>query len=204
MLNVLLITFTLISQFSVENEVLNSHDQFYSSSSGDYKKQIEVRLESETKQISSKPLKFVQDSSFTFNKLIFHTSACFGSCPVINLEISSDKSIRFTGNYFKDENFDEIDSARSGNFSGQLSDQLYNELIDLIITSKITEMEYNQNQILCCDAPIKTLILYHNDTRKYYKAMFEPSVLRDLISFLYSIDQNLELTQVEDNFYFEK
>lgn len=144
------------------------------------------------------------DSTFNFTRLIFNTSACFGSCPVINLEISSDKSIRYSGNYFKDENFNKIDSARFGNFTGQLSDQLYNELIDLIITSKITEMDNNQNQILCCDAAIKTLILYHNDTRKYYKAMFEPSALRGLISFLYSINQNLDLTQVEDNYYFEK
>lgn len=203
MLNTLLITFTLISQFSFGHQVLNSNDQFYSYSD-DYKKRPEEKLERDTKQLSIEPIEFVQDSSFTLDKLIFHTSACFGSCPVINLEISSDKSIRFTGNYFKDENFNEIDSARYGNFSGQLSDQLYNELIDLIITSKITKMENKQNQVLCCDAAVKTLILYHNDTRKYYKAMFEPSVLRDLISFLYSINQNLDLTQVEDNFYFEK
>lgn len=203
MLNILLITFTLISQFSFGHQVLNSNDQFYSYSD-DYKKRPEEKLERDTKQLSIEPIEFVQDSSFTLDKLIFHTSACFGSCPVINLEISSDKSIRFTGNYFKDENFNEIDSARYGNFSGQLSDQLYNELIDLIITSKITEMDNKQNQVLCCDAAVKTLILYHNDTRKYYKAMFEPNVLRDLISFLYSINQNLDLTQVEDNFYFEK
>lgn len=34
--------------------------------------------------------------------------------------------------------------------------------------------------------------------------MFEASHLQGLISFLYSINQNLDLTQVEDNFYFEK
>ncbi|SFU17681.1 hypothetical protein SAMN04489724_4687 [Algoriphagus locisalis] len=203
MLNILLITFTLISQFSFGHQVLNSNDQYYSRAV-DYKKVPDEKIERDTKQLSIEPIEFVQDSSFTFDKLIFHTSACFGSCPVINLEILSDKSIRFTGNYFKDENFNETDSARYGNFSGQLSDQLYNELIDLIITSKITEMENKQNQVLCCDAAVKTLILYHNDTRKYYKAMFEPSVLRNLISFLYSINQNLDLTQVEDNFYFEK
>ena len=183
--------------------MLSSYDKFYSSSD-DYKKQSKVKIERETMQMSSEPIEFVQDSSFLFSKLIFHTTSCFGFCPVIDLEISSDRSIRFSGNYFKDENFNEIDSARSGNFSGKLPDQLYNELIDLIIASKITELDQAQNQILCCDGAIKTLILYHNDSRTYYKAMFEPKALRELISFLYAIDKNVNLTEVEENFSFEK
>ena len=203
MLNALLIILTLFSQFYIGQDL-----KFAEMNNN-------LLLAAPTCEISEQFLKsgeiasifnqeYAQDSSFTFNKLIFHTTSCYGSCPVIDLEISSDKSIRFSGNYFKDGDFNELDSARSGNFTGQLSDQLYTELMDLIISSKITEVDFNQNQILCCDAPIKTLILYHNDTRKYYKAMFEPKVLKALISFLYSINQNLDLTQVDEKFTFEK
>lgn len=157
---------------------------------------LSIQVMTETKNL--------QDSSFSFTRLLFHTSTCFGSCPVIHLEISSDKSIRFSGNYLKDENFSDIDSIRTGNFSGQLSDELFDEMIDLIIKSKITELDQSQDQILCCDGAIKTLILYHNDSRTYYKTMFEPKVLRELISFLYEIDKNVNLTMVEENFAFEK
>ena len=146
----------------------------------------------------------IQDSLFNFSKLIFHTSTCFGSCPIIHMEISSDKSIKYSGNYFKDEDFNEIDSARSGNFKGQLADEIYDELYDLIIQSKITELESGQNQILCCDGAIKTIILYHNGLRKYYQFMFEPKKISELISFLYTMDQKVDLTEVDEKFSFEK
>ena len=196
-----LIVFQVISQFCFGNpETANQINESIQNAENEASGQF-FRL--------SEPVDFpvqqqIQDSLFNFSKLIFHTSTCFGSCPVIHLEISSDKSIKYSGNYFKDENFNEIDSARSGNFKGQLADELYDELYELIIQSKITELESGQNQILCCDGAIKTIILYHNDLRKYYQFMFEPKKLSELISFLYTMDQKVDLTKVEEKFTFEK
>lgn len=148
--------------------------------------------------------KNIPDSAFTFSKLIFHTSTCFGNCLVIHLEISDDRTVKFSGNYFKDENFYEIDSARSGNFTGQLSEEIYYELVELIIQSNLPTMNETAGNILCCDGAIKTIILYHNGARKYYKAMFESKLMKELISYLYTFPEKLDLTEVDENFRFEQ
>ncbi|UZD24313.1 DUF6438 domain-containing protein [Algoriphagus halophytocola] len=146
----------------------------------------------------------LQDSTAAFSKLIFHTSDCFGSCPVIHLEILADRSIRFTGNYNKEKNHSEADSLAYGNFRGVLSEQAFNELLELIIQSKITALDSEQNPLLCCDGAIKTLILYQNGTRTSHKTMFESGALKPLIAYLYSLGQNTDLTRTEENFHFEK
>ncbi|WPR73556.1 hypothetical protein [Algoriphagus sp. NG3] len=73
----------------------------------------------------------------------------------------------------------------------------------MLIQSNIDEWR-NENQILCCDAPIKTIIVYHNGERKYYKAMFEATGMKELISYLYAINQKVDLTGVEEKFSFER
>ena len=144
------------------------------------------------------------DSTFIFTKLIFHTSTCYGNCPVMHLEISEDRTVKFSGNYFKDENFYEIDSARSGNFTGQLPEEIYDELIELIIQSNLPTENNTSENILCCDGAVKTIILYQNGVRKYYKAMFEAKPMKELVSYLYTFPEKLELTAVDENFRFEK
>ncbi|RAI89251.1 hypothetical protein LV83_02292 [Algoriphagus yeomjeoni] len=209
------------------NDILSFQERFYSSSDN-YKKLNVVKYDLKIEEVNDSLLiatpvseaskrlfksseaitffnqEFIQDSSFVFEKLTFHTSACFGSCPVIHLEISSDKTLKYSSNFYKEKSFNETDTARSGNFTGTLSDKLFDELRDLIIQSKITALQGGQNQMLCCDGAIKTIILYHNGLRTYYKVMFEPRILRELISFLTTIDQNVDLKKVEEKFSLER
>lgn len=112
----------------------------------------------------SEPIKFVKrdyikNEHFLFEKLIFHTSECFGTCPVIDLEISNTRSVRLNIKsypYYKAEN--------SASFSGELSDKLYKELIHLLIISKISDLNMNPDpRMLCCDGAIKTLIGQFNN-----------------------------------------
>ncbi|MFD2824451.1 DUF6438 domain-containing protein [Lacinutrix iliipiscaria] len=148
--------------------------------------------------------KQIIDKSFVFEKLIFHSSSCFGSCPIVHLEISSNRKLKLTGNYYQ-ENSKKKDEKRSGNYNGELTQNEYNRLIDLIIKSRITTYgDTDKNANFCCDGSIKTLVLYHNGKRKYYKAMFTPPLLDELISFLYNIDKEAILTKTRNEFEFEK
>ncbi|GGG32218.1 DUF6438 domain-containing protein [Bizionia arctica] len=182
-------------------------------------KLIDVNINSLTIQPISKlsidffkkeePITFINqkqiiDKSFKFEKLIFHSSSCFGTCPIVDLEISSNRKLKLTGDYYV-ENSKRKDKERSGSYIGELTEEEYNKLIDLIIKSRITTYkDTDKNANFCCDGSIKTFVVYHNGIRKYYKAMISPPLLDELISFLQTIDQKSILTKTTDEFEFEK
>lgn len=155
--------------------------------------------------ITFKNQNFIEDKSFEFEKLIFHTSACFGSCPVINLELLKNGTFKLNGTYYKGRSRNSKDSERSGNFTGKLTEEDLKELNDLIVKSRITTLEDTKDgNMFCCDGAVKTIILYHNGNRNYFKAMFEPRLVRELMGFLYKIDEKAELTSTDEKFEFEK
>ena len=154
--------------------------------------------------VTFKNQKLITDKNFELEKLVFHTSTCFGSCPVIHLEILKDGTFKLDGSYYKSRSYNSKDSERSGKFTGKLKDKDLKELNDLIVKSRITTFEDTKGNMFCCDGAVKTIILYHNGNRNYFKAMFEPKLLRELVSFLYEIDKKSELVEAEENFEFEK
>ena len=155
--------------------------------------------------ITFKNQKFITDKSFEFEKIIFHTSTCFGSCPVIHLEILKDGTFKLDGTYYQSRSYNSKDSIRSGNFTGKIKDEDLKELNDLIVKSRITTFEDTKKEsMFCCDGAVKTIILYHNGNRNYFKAMFEPTLVQELIGFLYQIDKKAELTRTDEKFEFEK
>lgn len=156
--------------------------------------------------ITFKNQNFITDKSFEFEKLIYHTSTCFGSCPVINLEILKNGTFKLNGTYYKNRSYDSKDSDRSENFKGKLTEEDLKQLNDLIVKSRITTLEDTKDgNMFCCDGAVKTIILYHNGgNRNYFKAMFAPRLVRELIGFLYKIDEKAELTSTDEKFEFEK
>ncbi len=155
--------------------------------------------------ITFKNQNLITDKSFEFEKLIFHTSTCFGSCPVIHLEILKNGTFKLDGTYYKNRSYNSKDYERSGNFTGKLTEKDLKNLNDLIVKSRITTFEDTKDgNMFCCDGAIKTIILYHNGNRNYFKAMFETRLLRELVSYLYEIDKKAELVKTDEKFEFEK
>ncbi len=155
--------------------------------------------------ITFKNQKYINDKTFMFDKLVFHTSSCFGSCPIINLEITSDRNIKINRVHIKNGAKSIKDFEKSGNFIGKIPEIAFKKLIELIIKSKITTLKDNENNnTFCCDGAIKTIILYHNKKRNYFKAMFEHEMVKELINFLYQIDGKIELEKVSEEFEFEQ
>jgi len=146
---------------------------------------------------------YITDKTFKFEKLVFHTSACFGSCPEINFMIDSLRNIKINANYFIDSYGSKIDKEKSGNFIGKLDKKTFNELTDLLIKAKISTINITDDS-LCCDGTIKTIIVYHNGKRNYIETMFAPRILGELILYLYDLPNKIKLTRTEDKFEFEK
>ncbi|WP_166968108.1 DUF6438 domain-containing protein [Yeosuana marina] len=211
----------------VFNDTLSFQSRYYTSAD-DYKKMITDRYDFKIQKMTDsiltiKPIskfsisffgndnpvtfknqRFIKDKNFKFEKLVFHTSTCFGSCPVIHLEILKDGTFKLDGTYYKNRSYNSKDTERSGSFTGILKDEELKELNDLIVKSRITTFEDTKGNMFCCDGAVKTIILYHNGKRNYFKAMFEPRLVQELISFLYQIDKKAELTRTDEKFEFEK
>ena len=139
---------------------------------------------------------FNKDKSIIFKKIVYHTTNCYGSCPIIDIEIDNNKNVYLKGEFYKDMMGFYVDSIKSGQFAGKLNDTLYNELIDILQTCNLKTLTFPEAD--CCDAPITTLIIYYNGKRKYLKSMFPPTISSKLIDFLYFVNEKADLTRTNE------
>jgi len=145
---------------------------------------------------------FNTDKSIHFEKIIYHTTSCFGSCPTIDLEIDNKRNIYIDGQFYKDDSMFENDTIKSGQFIGKLNDALYNELVTIIQTSNIKTLTFPERD--GADAPVTTLIIYYNGKRKYLKSMFPPTIASKLIQYLYQINEKANLIRTTEKRILEK
>lgn len=127
-------------------------------------------------------------NDFKFEKIIFHTTECYGFCSVYHLEIDSNKNAKlFSETVYKSNGKGAYrkDSSKVGYFQGRIADTTFNKLVNEIQTIGIDSLTFDGAN--CCDAPIKTIIIYYNNKRKYLRSMFPPNKARRLVSLLYEI-----------------
>ena len=146
---------------------------------------------------------YLVDESIEFEKLIFHTTRCFGSCPIYHLQIKNDRSIQLhKEEILKNHSMMEIDEEKIGYFEGNLTDDEYEEFIKILKTSNLRNLKFNG--ITCCDGSTKTIIVYFNGQRRYLKSMFPPGVASRLINYLYYICSKPSLKKTNEILDFEK
>jgi len=140
------------------------------------------------KEITFTKQEFNLDNSISFEKLIYRTTPCYGNCSSINLELDKNKNIYIHRELFNDK-------INSGNFTGTLSENSYNKLINILQTSNLKTWSFPQKN--GHDAPTTTLIIYYNGKRKYFKSMFPPTISQQLINLLYQIGEKTELIRTD-------
>lgn len=134
------------------------------------------------------------DTAFRFEKLVYHTTECFGSCPIIDLELNSNRQIRCSArNAYNFAGNGGLDSSLIGDFSGLLPHKEFDTLMLLLKTAGLRTLKYRPQ--FCCDAPVTTLIVYSNGERKYIKSMFLPPHLYTLIGYLYRLNRKAILVR---------
>lgn len=139
-------------------------------------------------------------SKANFDKLIFQSSRCNGSCPQISLQVDSSRIIFVDRVFYISKG--EIDSARSGRFKGVLNEAQFAKLLEVLDSSDYTHLQFPD--ILCCDKVITTIIVYSKGQRTYLKSMNPPEEAKALVAFLYQLGTELKLEKTTDEFSIEE
>jgi len=135
-----------------------------------------------------------KNDGFKLSKIVYHTTRCFGWCPVIDMQVDDKRAITVNRLVFPQGKGAAADSSKSGMYTGTISQDNYDTLVNLLVKSNIDSMQF-PNQ-MCCDAPIVTLIVHHNGKRKYLKSMFPPEDAQPVIEFLRKLALDSTLTKV--------
>jgi hypothetical protein len=131
----------------------------------------------------------VRTDTIRFERLLWHTTTCYGHCPQISLSINKNKQINFIGGKYAD---------KQGYFKGKLTNTLYDELLEIlrfIDLDKWTENDYNNE-----DAQKFTLEIYYNGKMKRISSILLPLVAEKLHFYLNRLPTKIELFEVKTKF----
>ena len=148
------------------------------------------------KKITFTKQDFLVDTSLHFQKIVFHTSGCYGSCPIIDLEITKDKEFYINGTFFKDFSMFEIDSTLSGQFKGTMDPSLMKRISFLVQSCNLPSLKVNES--LEPDLPITTVIVYYNDEKRAFKFTSTPAILSEMVEFLTLVNQEVRLSKTKN------
>jgi hypothetical protein len=141
------------------------------------------------------------DKKIKLDKIIFHTSRCFGFCPTYHLQVDDKKEVKlYSEQVYKNRSI-ETDKTKTGYFVGVLSDTTFNKLTNELSVIGLDTLEFDGSS--CCDGSEITIIVYYNGKRKFLKAMFPPDKADKLIGILYDICETSNLTRVTQKFDIE-
>ena len=138
---------------------------------------------------------------FQFEKIVYHTSACFGRCPVVHLEITKDKTARLHGEAVYSKTGGTIDASRTGYFTGVVADTAFHKLMTELRKIGLDTVKFGGPN--CCDGATKTIIVYYNGKRKYLRAMFPPDHAFPMLSALNDIYSTGRFEKAEETFELE-
>ncbi len=154
------------------------------------------------KQLRFRRQELAIDSSLKFEKIVFHTTECFGTCNVYHLQVDSSKMFKLHRQLVYSKVIGiPMDTAIQGYFTGQLNDRQFAKLLQALATSNIRTLK--MNDATCCDGSISTIIVYFNGQRRYFKTMFPPTIANRLIGTLYEICENSDGTKTNAAFKLE-
>lgn len=141
-----------------------------------------------------------------FEKIIFHTSKCFGTCPEYHLELNQKREIKL--HIEKIYNKRTLDTLKIGYYRGKLDDETYSELKSIIEKidlkkSGIIEPILEQNTITLKEGTQLSLILYIKNQRKPMIYIYPEGHCNILISFIYKVSNLEYLTKTSEKLQIE-
>ena len=151
-----------------------------------------ITLDGVKERLSYKEIHHFPFDSLKFEKIIFNATECFGRCPAMSLEIKSDEKFRFIGGKY---------SAKNGHYSGTISSDQYNQLLEILRYAQLDLVECSSNQNI--DLPTYTLEVQYNGRIRYFKTCVLPFVLDDLGEFLLTLPGRVNLIDSNEKFEIE-
>lgn len=148
------------------------------------------------------------DKKIGLEKIIFHTTSCFGSCPTYHLQINNDKSFKlFAESVLKKDTssldiIGKADTAKIGYFIGQANDTLFQQITTELANLGLDTINFEGPGYT--DGPKITLIVYYNGKRKHLQSYCPTPKARKLISSLYNICKTSPKKRTAEKFKIEK
>ena len=138
-------------------------------------------------------------------KIIFHSTDCFGNCPTHHLELNKDKSFKLFAEkvYNKDAAplSQDLDKSKMGYFTGQASDSSFNKLTHELNTIGLDTLSFAGPEY--SDGPTITIIVYYDGKRKLFQSAFPSHRSRKLIETLYEICETKNMKGTDKKFEIE-
>lgn len=136
--------------------------------------------------------------NFDLQKLTFHSSPCFGFCPDISMNVYDNRTVELSITKYKGKGA----PGEKGTFKGKMSKKEYNTLLTYLQEINWKTIEFSKE--MCCDAPIRSLILNYNGETRKFRAMFPPESTQKLFDFLRNYAENNKLPASNEPLEFEK
>lgn len=138
---------------------------------------------------------------FRFEKIMYHSGPCFGFCPSYHMQIDNNKTVLLKGDSTYNKRRGGGDDSRAGYFIGKVADTSYQKLVAELSKIGLDTLKFRGPN--CCDAAMKTIIVYYNGKRRYLHAMFPPDHAHGLISTLNGIYSRNKFEPTQQRFEIE-
>ena len=148
-----------------------------------------ITLDGAKENLIYKDIRNFQFDSLKFEKIIFSTTECYGTCPVMAIEIDNNKNFKFIG---------EKNSIATGHYYGKIPDAEYEKLLDILRLSQLDSIHCGTDRNI--DLSTYSLEIHYNDRSRNFKTCMLPFVLDNLKEFLISLPKSLRLNAAAHKF----
>ena len=129
-----------------------------------------------------------------FERIVYRSSYCFGTCPKIDMEIKADKSIKLQRETISIKGMGE---ASLHKYEGFLTDSEFDSLVTVINKANYRKLKFGD--VMCCDGVVYDFTFYNTDgTTKKLKSMFPPQEAHLLIDYFSRLGLRTDLPEVEN------
>ncbi|TSJ43604.1 hypothetical protein FO440_05275 [Mucilaginibacter corticis] len=130
-------------------------------------------------------IKFLRDTAIRFTRIHLNTGECFGTCPVLSIDINNNGTYYLKGGQYA--------GRYQGYFKGRLNTKQLDTLNDLIQNSLIEKMQGWKQKVDVNDTPPYNLTLYYNNKKLIVQTNWPPMVIENLLKFLTSSYEKITL-----------
>jgi len=139
------------------------------------------------KELTFQSQQEIYTDTINFQKILFSSTTCYGTCPAMSFQIDNKKLMKFSGDKY---------AVKQGSYAAILPDQLYGELLKIIAISDLDKLEDLGN--FNVDAATYKLEVHYNNKVKFIKTAFVPYVTNKLLNFLLEVPQKVELKEAKN------
>ena len=140
------------------------------------------------------------NKALVLERVIYHAGPCNGICPTIDMIIDSNRDVYVRRRLWTAKG--EPDKAHSGNFKGKIDRHTYFNLFAELASSHYAGLQFPVD--FCCDASIKTIIVYANGKRTKLSSMTPPKDALKMIAFLQDLALRLQLPPTTEDWEIEQ